>query len=143
MSRPSPHEYFMGICAAVSVRGTCSRRKVGCVIVNELGHIIGTGFNGPASGLPHCIDSPCPGARFASGEGLSECQAIHAECNALMQCKNVHEIFTMYVTTKPCVNCFKMIMSTSCKRVIYRDDYPSDETEKLAELAQIKLVQLK
>jgi len=80
--RPTQDEYFLKMAELVSTRATCARRKVGCVLVNSRKHILATGYNGVASGMPHCIDEPCPGANYPSGEGLDKCEAIHAEQNA-------------------------------------------------------------
>jgi hypothetical protein len=38
-----------------------------------------------------------------SGTGLDVCEAIHAEQNALLQCKDVEQIDTAYVTAMPCM----------------------------------------
>jgi len=122
-TRPTSDEYFMLMATLVSTRGTCARRMVGCVLVNQRNHVMATGYNGVASGLPHCIDVPCPGAKYKSGTGLDQCQAIHAEQNALLQCYNVHEIMTVYCTTMPCIHCVKLLLNTSCKRIVFRNIY--------------------
>lgn len=114
-----------------SRRSTCIRRQAGCVLANKRGHVISTGYNGVARDLPHCIDVPCAGAKHASGCGLGECEAIHAEANALLQCKDVFEIHTAYCTTAPCADqCVKMLMNTSCKRIVFLDDYPQSAAAK-------------
>ena len=105
-------------------RGTCTRRKVGCVLTNSRGQQLSTGYNGPPSKEPHCTDDPCPGASQLSGEGLSLCEAVHAEINALLQCPNIYEIETCYSTCSPCVDCTKALMNTSCQRIVFRFDYP-------------------
>ncbi len=103
-------------------RGTCPRRRVGCVLLNVKGHILSTGYNGVAAGLPHCgKGSMCKGGTHPSGEGLDECQAIHAEQNALLQCRDVYDIHTAYVTTAPCVTCTKLLLNTSCQRIVYSE----------------------
>ena len=119
--RPSKHETFLNIARVIAERGTCARRKVGCVLVNSFGHIIGTGYNGNARGLPHCIDIPCPGANKASGSNTSLylCEAIHAEQNALLQCSDVSKIEAAYCTTSPCIQCAKLLLQTSCKRILF------------------------
>jgi len=116
-------EYYLGLAMQVASRATCIRRQVGCVLVNSRGHILSTGFNGPPSGIPHCIDKPCAGAGCPSGEGLEECMAVHAEANALLQCKDVYEIQSCYVTVSPCIHCIKLLMNTSCENIIFREEY--------------------
>ena len=143
MSRPSRDLYFIAIASVVATRATCIRRAVGCVVVNDYSHIIATGYNGVASGLPHCINKPCLGAKCDSGTNLDKCEAIHAEANALLQCTDTQSINTIYCTTKPCTHCMKLIMCTSCKKIVYLDDYPDDTTNKLAKKASIALIKIK
>ena len=124
MTRPSRDEVFLSMAREFSALATCSRRSVACILVNERGHIIGSGYNGPASGEPHCISTACAGAGMASGTGLSVCEAIHAEANALIRCSNIHEIHTAYVTTPPCRDCVKLLRNTACRRIVFTGDYP-------------------
>jgi len=115
------------LAAAWSLRGTCVRRRVGCVLVDHDGHQLSSGYNGPASGLPHCIDEPCPGASFATGIGLDVCESVHSEANALMRCADVRRVFHCYVTCPPCVTCVKMLMNTGCQRIVFSERYAHDE----------------
>ena len=115
--------YFLKMAFLVSERATCARRKVGCVIVNSKNHVVATGYNGVASGQEHCIDNPCGGAKFKSGEGLDVCQAIHAEQNALLQCRDVYDIETIYCTVSPCIHCVKLLLNTSVKNIIFGEKY--------------------
>jgi dCMP deaminase len=143
-------------------RSTCCRRAVGCVLLNKRGHIISTGYNGVASGLPHCnevtevvqnlIPQPgrthrhpeywgkqavekygnvCEGHTALSGTNLDGCMAIHAEQNALLQCKDIHDIDTAYVTTSPCVTCTKLLLNTSCNRIVFLETYTHSQSEKI------------
>ena len=123
----------MQMADLVSERGTCARRKVGCVLVNEMGHVLATGYNGVAKDQTHCTSRPCPGAKCKSGEGLELCEAIHAEQNALLQCRDVYKIHTVYCTDSPCIHCIKLLLNTSCKRIIFRKEYPHSGSQKLWE----------
>lgn len=153
--RPSRDEWAMKLAMLTAQRTTCCRRAVGCVLLNERGHVIATGYNGVATGLPHCNEeySPpeyhdacgelvlpvtryihaCSGANAPSGTNLDGCQAIHAEQNAMLQCKNVYEIHTAYVTASPCMTCTKLLLNTSCKRIVFVEEYPHNEAQKLWE----------
>lgn len=124
MSRPPVGLYMMGIAQIVATRATCCRRSVGCVLVNKHNHIIATGYNGVAAGRPHCTEAPCPGANAPSGQSLDLCQALHAEQNALLQCKDMYDIEAAYVTASPCVTCLKLLLNTSCKAIYFIDEYP-------------------
>ena len=131
MERLSKDAYFSELAALVSRRGTCARRLVGCVLVCSRGHVLATGYNGVPSGHIHCIDSRCPGADFPSGTGLDKCEAVHAEQNALLQCKDVNFIDTAYVTAMPCMTCMKLLLNTSCRRIVYIEPYPHEEAKQL------------
>ena len=142
MNRPTMTEAMMGVAFALANRSTCARRSVGCVLLDEHMRIIGTGYNGVARGLSHCIDSPCSGADFAPGEGLDKCEAIHAEANALLHCADTLQIHTCVVTHSPCIHCVKLLMNTSCKRIIYSIEYAHDTARELAREAGIDWVEL-
>lgn len=55
--RPSKDKTFLEIAQTLAKRGTCIRKQVGCVLVDELGQILSTGYNGVARGLPHCNEN--------------------------------------------------------------------------------------
>ena len=141
--RITKHQWAMDIALISSERSTCCRRKVGCVLLNERGHVLSTGYNGVAAGLPHCNEviklgsgedvfiNKCQGADSQSGTNLDGCQAIHAEQNALLQCSDVYKIHTCYVTTSPCITCVKLLLNTSCKEIAFIEEYPQKEAEKL------------
>ena len=128
--RPTKDETFMRMALLVAERGTCARRKVGCVLVNGLGHVLSTGYNGVARGLTHCTDHPCEGAKAPSGEKLDSCEAIHAEQNALLQCRDVEEIVICYTTVSPCIHCVKLLMNTGCKQIVFLEEYAGAEKSR-------------
>lgn len=172
--RPDRDQWAMGLARLTAERATCIRRKVGAVFLNERGHVLATGYNGVASGMPHCNEvkrvavyhndqrvldlgdawqfgeahtakfsqeflgsvgdaqcvgfeqthpHACPGAAAPSGTNLDSCQAIHAEQNALLQCRDVYSIHTAYVTTSPCVTCCKLLLNTGCQRIVFVEEY--------------------
>jgi dCMP deaminase len=129
--RPDKDEYYLIMAAAASLRSTCARRKVGCVLVDDNNRIMATGYNGPARGAAHCIDYPCAGAHLPTGMGLDLCEAIHAEVNAIAYCRDVYKIKTCYCTTSPCVSCTKMLLGTSCSRIVFLDEYAHSPAQLL------------
>lgn len=159
--RPTRDRWGLELAYLTAKRGTCLRRQVGCVLVNFRGHVLATGYNGVASGLPHCNESTgfnfvyangidksksltgqstgqepvygnaCPGAHSPSGTNLDGCQAIHAEQNALLQCNNVYDIDTCYVTASPCITCVKLLLNTGCFRIVFSAEYPHAESGKI------------
>src|SRR3989442_1370676 len=83
--RPSWHQYFMTITRQVSDRSTCTRAKVGAVIVRDK-NILATRYNGAPAGLPHCTEGGCLvyAAPTPSGGTEENCfPTIHPEINAL------------------------------------------------------------
>lgn len=123
-------ELGLELAAVWAKRGTCARRRVGCVLVDADGYQLSAGYNGPASGEAHCTEHPCPGAGLPSGTGLDKCEAIHAEANALLRCPDVRLIHTAYVTASPCVHCVKLLMNTGCRLIVFSERYAHDDTAR-------------
>lgn len=117
--RPSLDRYMMEIAKIVATRSTCSRRKVGAVIIDKFRHILSTGFNGVPSGMPHCTEQPCRGVDLPSGQGLDLCKAQHAEVNAIAHCRDLQNAEAIYITTSPCMSCAKLIVATRIHTIIY------------------------
>jgi len=137
--RPTYDEWALQLAVHISLRSTCARRSVGAVLTNQRGHILSTGYNGRHAGAPHCNDyisdgtQPwlCPGVNLPSGTGLDQCEAIHAEQNALLQCTDVYEIHACYTTTSPCITCVKLLLNTSCRRIIFHELYSHAHAQQL------------
>ncbi|MBU6231515.1 hypothetical protein KGP36_02500 [Patescibacteria group bacterium] len=157
--------WAMGVANVTARRSTCLRRAVGCVLLNERGHVLATGYNGVPAGMEHCNEEflrpfnpkedagdvtkafrplpdksglgtitfphACPGADAPSGTALDACHAVHAEQNALLQCRDPWSIATCVVTASPCVTCTKLLLNTSCKRILFGEDYPQPEAKAL------------
>lgn len=129
--RPSRDEYFVQMLDLVASRSTCARRAVGAIIIDEIGHILSTGYNGVPRGFQHCTETPCLGATDKPGD-TSRCDATHAEMNALLQCFRLDLAHTIYVSCSPCFTCAKLIANTSIRRVVCCEMY-ADEHEVLRE----------
>jgi dCMP deaminase len=123
-------EYFLGIAEAVSLRGDCTRRQVGAIIVDQDNRIVATGYNGTEPGGPSCLKGECPRGRlshaelpsdapYTSGPGL--CVNSHAESNAIVyagrdKCKGS----TIYITAEPCGECQRLIRAAGITRVVVK-----------------------
>lgn len=130
--RESKDEYFLQMAEHVATRSTCARRAVGTVLVNDKGHVLATGYNGVPQGYPHCNEGhECSGAKSASGTNLDGCLSAHSEQNAFLQCKEVDDIDTIYVTTSCCMSCTRMAMNTGARRIVFREEYPQPEAKEL------------
>lgn len=143
--RPTIDEVCLDTAAEWARRSTCLRRAVGCVLTNNKNHVLSVGYNGRAAGLPHCNEGhPCAGANELSGHNLDLCEALHAEQNALLKCRDVYAIETCYVTVSPCVTCVKLLLNTSCRRVVFLEPYAHDEAAmRLWHMARREWVWLK
>lgn len=138
--RPTRDQWAMALAVITAERATCIRRKVGCVLLNDRGHLLATGYNGVASGQPHCNEvehrgivqlhpHACEGHNLPPGQ--DRCEAIHAEQNALMQCRDVYAIDTAYVTLSPCMACCKLLLNTSCRRIVFLQEWDDPRPKNL------------
>ncbi len=131
--RPNWDEYFMTMAVVASLRGTCDRRYVGCVIVTEDNQVVSTGYNGSAPGAPHCSEM---GHLMHDGHCV---RTIHAERNAIAQAAK-HAKGTdgcrIYVTTHPCPGCLLILAAAGIHHIIHLEPYHDDEDEVSAILAR-------
>jgi dCMP deaminase len=145
--RPSWDQYFMLITQQVADRSTCSRAKVGAVIVRDK-NILATGYNGAPAGLPHCTEVGCLiyESRTPSGEIEENCfRTIHAEINAIAQAaKNGSSIreADIYITHTPCIHCLKVLINTGIKRVLYEKPYKIATLDELRRYCDVELIQV-
>jgi dCMP deaminase len=126
--RPDWDSYFMEVARLVSIRTTCLARRVGAVIVRDR-RIVSTGYNGAASGLPHCIDLGClkRGLGIPSGERTELCRGSCAEENAIVQAARFGFPVKggwIYITNQPCLKCARMIINVGLEGVTFAGDYP-------------------
>ena len=110
------------------MRGTCSKRQVGCVLVDSYNRIIGTGYNGVPMGYPHCTENACPGA--TQSRGSDTCLGVHAESNALLNCQDTYKLYKCYTTLAPCLRCTKTLLNTTCTEIMFID---GEDQEPLAQ----------
>ena len=142
--RPSWHQYFLTITRNVAERSTCTRAKVGAVIVRDK-NILATGYNGAPAGMPHCLDVGCLvyASRTPSGELEENCfRTIHAEINAIAQAaKNGASIrdADIYITHTPCIHCVKVLINTGIRRIFYEREYKRATIEELLRGGNIEM----
>jgi dCMP deaminase len=117
MNRPSLEDTMMDIAGVLAQRATCQKLKVGAVITDIDGRIIGSGYNGVPKGLRHCTDHACPGVGAPKGADL--CEAVHAEANALLNCREIHHAYSIYVTHVPCMRCIKTLLNTPIQEIVF------------------------
>jgi dCMP deaminase len=135
--RPTWQNYFMQVGGIIATRGTCDRKFVGAVIVNDENQVIATGYNGSIPGQPHCSEI---GHDMDEGHCI---RTIHAETNAILQGAR-HGISlkeaTIYTTASPCWKCFQNIVRTGIKKIVFRELYRDPRIKENAEKNNIVLV---
>jgi len=143
MERPSWDEYFMEMAEVAEKRSTCTRRRVGAVIVKD-NRIMATGYNGVPAGLAHCSKRGClrEALNVPSGQRHELCRGLHAEQNAIIQAAHLGQSIaggTLYCTTQPCVICAKMIINAGIARIVIKQGYPDELAKEMLEEAGLRI----
>ncbi len=144
--RPSWQEYFLNITRLVAERSTCTRRKVGAILVRDK-RVITTGYNGVPSGISHCEAVGClrDKLKVPSGERHELCRGLHAEQNAIIQAAT-HGVSilgcTLYCTNMPCSICSKMLINAGIVKIYYGEGYADLLGEEMLREAGIEVIQL-
>jgi len=118
MTRLSRDAMLMAIAGVTALRSTCLRLQVGAVAARD-GRLLGSGYNGAPSGLPHCNPKTC--------NAQTPCtNTVHAE-QGLISFAARHGVkldgSTLYVTHCPCSSCSGLILNTGIARVVYAKPY--------------------
>jgi len=100
-------------------KSSCKKRKVGAVIIDESGNLIGIGHN------KDILDGPCE-----DSQGNTLATVIHAEISAIANYKTIPTNCTIFVTHQPCENCQKAIDDANLKVYIV-EQFMKFDTGKL------------
>jgi dCMP deaminase len=114
----------------------CVRRQVGALIVKDK-MIISDGYNGTPSGFENVCEDEVT--------GKTKPYVLHAEANAITKVAKSHnncEGATLYITASPCMECSKLIIQAGIKRVVYCDDYHTDEGVQLLKRVGIETAKI-
>lgn len=138
--RPEWDQYFIDMLPLISARSVCLSRKIGAILTLD-NRIIGTGYNGPLPGYPHCSDTGCLRVEknIPSGERLDICRAVHAERNAIDFAVVNTTGATLYCSCSPCKFCAERIVTAKIARVVYLNDYPSELATEILRYSGISL----
>ena len=114
-------EIWLSVADAVAQRSSCTRSRVGSVVVVD-NYWVYVGYNRPTARTPKCVKGGCPrgmktfdelvhDAAFNTDDGF--CTAVHAEMNAIRKFKANHGVARegvfLYSTRKPCDLCIPQI----------------------------------
>lgn len=137
MERRDKINYYLDIAETVLERGTCIRRKFGCIIVKN-DEVISTGYAGAPRGRKNCCDlNYCAreNLNIPRGERYEMCRSVHAEQNAIISAARKDLInSTLYLVgkdaktneyvenAKPCILCKRFIINAGIKEVVIRNN---------------------
>ena len=134
--RISWEHYFSSIAELASLRSSCDRLHVGCILVKD-NRIVSTGYNGHIPGSTH-------GSFVRDGH---EQMTVHAEENAILDCAKRGVSCNdceAYITHYPCLKCFKMLATAGITKIYYIKDYKNDELINVINKdIGLKIIQLK
>jgi dCMP deaminase len=129
---PNYKKYFKKILKETAAMSTCSRVKVGCIIVRD-GRIISTGWNGVPADQEHCKDYFLERGWDVKKDYLSRehnywstKNEVHAETNAIGYAAHngvATKDADLYTSVSPCIDCAKLIIAAGIKHVYYTDEY--------------------
>ena len=110
---------YIGVAMAHASLSKATRLKVGACIVTT-SRVIIPGVNG----LPKALGNTC------EHDGATKPSVVHAELNCILKAQREGisiEGATLYVTHSPCEHCASLIIMTGIKRVVYVDEYRSNQ----------------
>jgi dCMP deaminase len=110
----------------------CKRRQVGALIVKDR-MIISDGYNGTPEGFENICEDE---------NNKTKPYVLHAEANAITKVaksNNSSNGATLYITTSPCMECAKLIIQSGIRRVVFCDNYHSEDGIALLKRASIEV----
>lgn len=161
---------FLHIAKVIGNNSKCLSRQLGAVLVTPDGTIVGTGYNGPARGVPHCNSQErfdylikranflvkqnmtdnwgkqCPRKLmgFKSGEGLDYCQAGHAERNCIVNAARegirTKGCWLVSYSPWPCVPCAIEIVNAGITHVVCLDEIYEEGTKFIFKYGKVKVI---
>ena len=124
---------YMRMACIWAENSYCERRKVGALIVKDR-MIISDGYNGTPAGFENVCED---------GNNVTKPYVLHAEANAITKVAksaNNCDGSTLYITAAPCIECSKLIIQAGIKRVVYAEEYRSEEGLNLLRRVGIECV---
>ena len=138
MQRLTKQEYVCFLALAASSRSEDVFNSVGAALLDINGNVLGTGFNGLASGM----ELPEWMTKEENRPQKSQLM-LHAEINLWQRKKEGHE-YLLGLTISPCFACAKLIAASKVKQVIYINPYErgDDKFKEVFDFYGIKYAQL-
>lgn len=126
---------YLEMARVWSKNSYCIRRQVGALIVKDR-MIISDGYNGTPEGFENVCEDE---------NNKTKPYVLHAEANAITKVaksNNSSQGATLYITTSPCMECAKLIIQSGIKRVVFSDNYHTEDGIELLKRAGIELLNL-
>jgi dCMP deaminase len=121
--RPDRVVTYLQMAQIIARRSTCKRAQVGCLVTDEKGLILASGYNGNPPGMAHCIDEDC---LMENGHCIS---TLHAEMNAMARFIAAG-YFRCYCTHAPCLACLKVGVTKGIMTWTYLTHYEDESRDK-------------
>lgn len=144
MTRPSWCDFWLDEAQHWATRSTCPARSVGCVLVRD-NRLLAAGFNGVPVRVPHPTSCRRRELNIPSGEQPHLCGCQHAEANAIANAARIGVSVagaSAYLTCAPCRTCLGQMANAGISSVLYRGPYPDAETDRLAAVIGIELLEI-
>lgn len=109
---PDWKNYWMAMAEQSATRSKDPNTQVGAFVVSEDNRPLGCGYNGMPPGYEEDIklwERP-----------IKYDHVIHAEVNAILNCKSTPINGELYVTLYPCKECAKIIAAARIKKIYYK-----------------------
>jgi len=124
---------------AAAAKSPCSKRKVGAVITDSDGCIVGMGFNHfPTQHMgsvpQQCEDSEgntLPGVMHAEIHAIYEAEIANISNSGGVYKPMTKGMYTMYVSHQPCENCQAAILAAGITNVEVVEEFMKFDTDKL------------
>jgi dCMP deaminase len=122
------------VSKTIAFGSKCPEGKQHGAIAVKNKRMISTGYNGPASGMPHCSPIICPLDAYKKANNgkkdFSLCPAVHAEINVVVTAAQLGTpLFdsVFYITKAPCPDCLKALRNLHLAAVIFPNDDDEDD----------------
>ena len=122
-SRPSWSTYFISIAYLSATRSIDPHTKHGCVITSQDNKILSIGYNGAASRLNN---NKIPLTRPDKYQYI-----LHAEDNAILNCRFPLDNSIFYITGEPCTSCLNKILQVGASKIVYGPKKSTQITEEI------------
>lgn len=126
---------YLQIAEVIAQRSSCTKRKVGCVIVKD-NQIVAEGYNGtPPNWSNQCEDE----------DGNTKDCVSHAESNAISKAASSSISCAggiMYCTLSPCFECSKQLVQSNIQKVFYREEYRKTKSLDYLKKCNVEVCQM-